>query len=296
MKYSSGVRSYFRSPGAIALYALWAVAVGVLLLCDRSAAYSALGIGGFVALIVVLGRWTLPPGDDDPPGDILRQEGSPVQLALRGLVLALTFAWVCVVGLSLTGALQPISVLVNAAMSVHLGLPRGVLSLMVVSTAVVVPMLLLFLLGARPRQLGLVWSSGGNLRLLLWLALPIAMWIWRLATGHISVLGVIAVLVENFMLNGLPEEFVFRGALLSFFRRYVTSDWAMLAMSVLFALFHYGFTFGEEHGRVVLIVANVIGENLPLGLLFGLMALRSRSIAMGTIVHFSIDATRAMYR
>ena len=75
-----------------------------------------------------------------------------------------------------------------------------------------------------------------------------------------------------------------------------TTDWAFLIQAVLFSLTHYGVSIGEEHGRAALVVANVLAENIPIALLFGLMALRSRSIAMGTIVHFSFDAMRAAMR
>jgi membrane protease YdiL (CAAX protease family) len=103
------------------------------------------------------------------------------------------------------------------------------------------------------------------------------------------------ILLENFMLNGLPEEFFFRGTILSYARCFLSTDWALFLQAMLFALAHYAVTINEEHGRPLLIVANIVGENAPMGLLFALMTLRSRSIAMSTIVHFSIDATTKMF-
>ncbi len=285
----------FKAPGTIALLCVWLLAVVVLLIGDRPTAYLAIGIGAAIALLVAAGRWTLPAGNDDPDG-VLRQEGTPTQLALRGLVAAGLVIWIALIGLSFQVDVPLVRELRNWSDSVPTGLPRGGLSLFVTGTCVVIPWCALLALGARPSQLGLRWRWGGYLRLLLWIAVPLGIMAWRVATGHISIVGLLLLLLENFMLNGFPEEFVFRGVVLSFCRRYVTTDWAILIQSVVFSLFHYGVTIGEEHGRALLIIANVIATNAPFGYIFALMALRSRSIAMGTIVHFMSDAMSAVMR
>ncbi len=281
--------------GTIALYCVWLLSVAILLAGDRQNGYAALGIGAIVALLVATDRWTLPSGSNDPEG-ALRQEGTAAQLAFRGVVAIGLVAWMMSMGLALAVHVPIVSDLQRWASSVNTGLPRGGLSLWVTGTCVLVPLSLLLALGARPAQLGLRWSSGGDLRLLLWIAAPIGIMIWRVTAGYLSVAGLLALLAENFMLNGLPEEFVFRGVLLSYCRRILTTDWAFLIQAVLFSLLHYGVTIGEEHGRVALIVANVIATNVPFAFLFGLMALRSRSIAMGSIVHFMLDSVRAATR
>jgi len=283
------------APGTIALLCIWFLAVVVLLFGDRPTAYLAVGIGAATALLVAAGRWTLPAGNDDPDA-VLRQEGTPTQLALRGIVAAGVVVWIVLIGLSFQVNVPLVSELRTWSNSVSTGLPRGGLSLFLTGTCVVIPSILLFALGARPAQLGLRWRSGGYLRLLLWIVIPLGIMAWRVATGHISIVGLLLLLLENLMLNGLPEEFVFRGVVLSYCRRYITTDWAMLIQSVLFSLLHYGVTIGEEHGRTLLVIANAIAENVPFAYIFGLMALRSRSIAMGTIVHFMSDSMTAAMR
>jgi len=262
---------------------------------DRPTAYLAIEIGAAIALLVAAGRWTLPPGSDDPDG-VLRQQGMPTKLALRGIVAAGLVVWMPLIGLTFHVHVPGVSELERWADSASTGLPRGGLSLFVTGTCVVIPLCLLLALGARPAQLGLRWRSGGNVRLLLWIAVPIVIMIWRVATDHISIVGLVLLLLENLMLNGLPEEFVYRGVVLSYCRRYLTTDWAFLIQGVLFSSLHYGVTIGEEHDRALLIVANVIATNVPFACIFGLMALRSRSIAMGTIVHFMSDAMSAVMR
>ena len=52
---------------------------------------------------------------------------------------------------------------------------------------------------------------------------------------------------------------------------------------------HYGGTIHEEHGSIPLIIANVIAENVPIAIALGIMALRSRSLVLPTVVHISLD-------
>jgi hypothetical protein len=184
------------------------------------------------------------------------------------VVIIGAFVWFAAIGRSLTGGFPAVGAVVRWAYSVPTGLPGGAFSLLVLGTVALLPALILFALATHRRELGLEWHSGGYVRLALWLALPIAAWIWRAWSGHIGTVALI----------------------------FVSTDWAMLGMSALFSLLHYGITVPEEHGRVVAVVANAIAENVPIAWLFGLIALRSRSIAMGTVVHAAFDATRALYR
>jgi membrane protease YdiL (CAAX protease family) len=282
-------------PGMKALYAVWVASVLVLLTGDRSTAYLALGIGGFVALLVALGKWALPAGNDEP-ADALKQEGTRGSLAARGVVLAIAVAWTVLLGLSFNIRVPYVTAFFFAALRMHTGLPRGGWGPALTLTLAVIPGLMLLALGARPRQLGLVWKSGGRLRLSLWIAIPFGLALWRVLTGHLSPWRLVLVLLENVMLNGFPEEFLFRGALLTYFRAFLATDWAFFLQAVLFSLVHYGITIPEEHGKVFLILANVLAENIPVAMIFGLMALRSRSLAMGVTVHFAFDSIRNILR
>jgi membrane protease YdiL (CAAX protease family) len=283
----------FWSRGIIALSAAWLISTVILAVGDRQACIIALASGFLTLTVVALGKWTLPPGNDDPEND-LRQSGTTTQLALRGIVIAAVYVWFCFLGAFLTGHIPALAAAMYAAYTAHTGLPRGLVSPLVTGTVVVLPLIVLLSLGASLRQLGMRWSSGGPIRLALWIAIPVAIWIWRLA-GGLGFGAFLVILLENFMLNGLPEEFLFRGTILSYARCFLSTDWALFIQAMLFALAHYAVTINEEHGRPLLILANIVGQNAPMGLLFALMTLRSRSIAMSTIVHFSIDATTKMF-
>lgn len=272
-----------------ALYSLWFAAVIVLLFQDRNIGYAAIGVGGFSAFLVLLGKWVLPHGDDEP-ADALKQHGSRISLAIRGFILLAALAWSFLLGAALSMELPYLTELLRKLATWDIGFPRGGLGPFVTLTMALVPALLLIVAGAKLRDLGLAWKSGGPLRLLLWIAGPIAVGLWRLFTGYLSFWSLILIFLENALLNGLPEEFLFRGAILSYFRGFVATHWAFLVQAVLFSLVHVGITIPGEHGSGLLTVANVLALNLPIAVLFGLMALRSRSIAMGATIHFAMDA------
>jgi membrane protease YdiL (CAAX protease family) len=278
-------------PGMKALYGLWFAAVIVLLIGDRNMAYIAIGAGLIFALIIVLGKWTLPPGDDEPK-DELRQQGSRASLTARGVVLVVAIAWFFLLGTSLAINVPHLTDFMHRVIALNIGLPRGGLAPFITLTLAVIPALLLLALGATRQQLGLLWTFGGPTRLVLWVVIPLAIGLWRVVTRRVTSWELILMVVENVMLNGFPEEFLFRGAVLSYLRGLLSTDWAFFFQALLFAFVHIGLTIPEEHANALLILANVLGLNIPFAVLFGLMALRSRSIAMGATIHFSLDAMR----
>lgn len=283
--------SLISQPGMKVLYSLWFAAVIILLFQDRNIGYVAIGVGGFSAFLVLLGKWVLPHGDDEPV-DALKQHGSGISLAVRAFILLAALAWSFLLGVAFSMELPYLTELMRKLTTWRIGLPRGGMGPFLTLTIVLIPALLLIIAGAKPRDLGLAWKSGGQMRLLFWIAGPIAVGLWRLSTGHLSFWSLILVFLENALLNGLPEEFLFRGAILSYFRAFVATHWAFLIQAVLFSLVHVGITIPGEHGSGLLTIANVLALNLPLAVLFGLMALRSRSIAMGATIHFAMDAMR----
>lgn len=286
---------FFRQRGMVALVALWTVATLVLLCSDRASAVVGVSIGAFVGAVVLLGHWLLPRGADDPPG-VFRQTASRENITIRSGVVAVAYAAACLLPLGLTGV-QPWRHLLAFLTALHTGLPRGALAPYVTATFVVIPALLLGLLGARFRDFGIARARPGTWKYVLgWTFVPLVVCVVSVLSGRLSLLGVIAVLVENVLLNGLPEEFLFRGVVLSLGRRLVPTDWAFFGQAVLFSLFHYGITIGQEHGHALLACANVISENVPVAVLFGVMALRSRSLALPIALHFAFDAMRTLVR
>jgi hypothetical protein len=85
----------------------------------------------------------------------------------------------------------------------------------------VIPFLLLLLLGARPRELGFRKGNKAGRVSLLWLALPLVVWVGLLVTGNLAPQALVRRIISNTFQNGFFEEFLFRGALqtrLAYFR------------------------------------------------------------------------------
>jgi hypothetical protein len=77
----------------------------------------------------------------------------------------------------------------------------------------VIPFLLLLLLGARPRELGFRKGNKAGRVSLLWLALPLVVWVGLLVTGNLAPQALVRRIISNTFQNGFFEEFLFRGAL-----------------------------------------------------------------------------------
>ena len=158
---------------------------------------------------------------------------------------------------------------------------------------VVIPGLLLFALGAKPMELGLTaWRKGGWYALLGACVIPAIFVVIWCSKGHASI-GLLAfMLVRNFLSNGFSEEFLFRGMVMSHLRAFFTKDWGVVLQALLFGLFHLGGTIGEQHGNVLMALANVIALNAPVGFFLGLIALRARSVALPGLIHMTLDTMK----
>jgi membrane protease YdiL (CAAX protease family) len=174
---------------------------------------------------------------------------------------------------------------------VHLGHDSAVPNFVVYA---LVPGLLLFALGAKPIELGLMpWRKGGSLALLGALVLPaVFTGVWFLK-GNASVGLLLFFFVRNFLSNGFSEEFLMRGMLFSHLRAFMSKEWGLVTQALLFGLFH--FDAGERHGWA-LEGAAVIAMNAPIGYFLGLMALRARSVVFTGLIHATMDMMGEMTR
>jgi membrane protease YdiL (CAAX protease family) len=160
-------------------------------------------------------------------------------------------------------------------------------------TLALIPGVLLFALGTRPKELGLCPPVKGTFAgTLACLFLPIGFIVWAFVSKGLTLTRLFFLLVHNLLSNGFSEEFFARGMILSQLRALMTSEWALVLQGLVFALIHYGSTIHDEHGNVIRILAYVIALNFPMGLALGFMALRSRSLVMPTIVHISLDTMK----
>jgi len=97
--------------------------------------------------------------------------------------------------------------------------------------------------------------------------------------GNLSVkpVGLVLLAVPLAAINGFCEEVFWRGLFVREFPRSVV--WAVVVPSVFFALFHFGPSLGNP-GRLVFVLST-----LPLGIVFGTTAFRTRSALWTAAAH-----------
>ncbi len=152
------------------------------------------------------------------------------------------------------------------------------------------PGTLLLALGTRRQELGLTRSAPHTWRAALpCLALPAMFVAVALYRGTLSAGFLATLVVRNFFSNGFSEEFLIHGMALSHLRACLRTPWALVAQALVFSLLHYGAAGRQEHGNAIMIVAQVIAENFPTAFAMGLIALRTRSLALPTMLRISFD-------
>jgi membrane protease YdiL (CAAX protease family) len=252
--------------------------------------------------VLIIFRWTRghPTMATDPA---MEAQGPPRRrdLALAGLLLVLTSAyslWFWAGGLPVVALDGMREALLAAGWERRVAAAAA--NAAVNTLGMLAPALLLTRLlgrrlgqvGARPRGLGLAAA-------LVAVGIAVAGLI-RLATGHYSTplfagltglplaLGLYAVQI---LINALPEEFIFRGVLLSRLLPWLRHPHhALVLTSVLFVAAHLPSVLARPHDLpawLIALGALVSPGPQPTGLVWGYLAYRTRSIWPGILWHAS---------
>ncbi len=151
---------------------------------------------------------------------------------------------------------------------------------------VVLPLIVLLLLGARPRELGFGKGHRVGRVILLWAAIPVGTLAVAIATGQLSVERVANRLVSNGMQNGFWEEFLFRGALQTRLRLLLTPEWAIVIQALVFGAWHLGLGYANTgHSGFLPALASTIVHQAAIGLAFGIVFERTRNLLAPTVAH-----------
>jgi membrane protease YdiL (CAAX protease family) len=149
----------------------------------------------------------------------------------------------------------------------------------------VLPLAALLLTGARLPELGFGRGHRVGRVLLLWCALPLALFAVALLAGQVTPARLGARFVSNFMQNGLWEEFLFRGALQTRLRRLWTPGWALVV-----GAWHLGLGFTNTgHEGWLPALASVIVHQAVVGLAFGVIFERTRNLLAPSVVHIVVN-------
>jgi membrane protease YdiL (CAAX protease family) len=155
----------------------------------------------------------------------------------------------------------------------------------------VLPLVFLLLLGARPAELGLgrghrVWRVT-----LLWSSVPLLVIAFGLVAGW-STLGLVLLrLLSNTLNNGFFEEFLFRGALQTRLRHFLSPSWALLIQALIFGAWHLGLGYSNTGGESLLTaLASTMVSQAVLGVGFGYIFERTRNLVASSIVHILLNS------
>lgn len=157
-------------------------------------------------------------------------------------------------------------------------------------TYALLPLLLLLLLGVRPRDLGLVRGHRTGRVILLWAAIPAVFLAVAVVTGQLTVPRLLNRLVSNTMQNGPWEEFLLRGALQTRLRALLSPAWAVVIQALVFGAWHVGLGYSTTDGAGLLpALAISIVQQGTIGLAFGIVFERTRSLIAPSVVHILVN-------
>ena len=148
-----------------------------------------------------------------------------------------------------------------------------------------IPFILLLLLGARLPDLGLgrghrVWRV-----VALWAGIPVIFFIINILNGSTTLIQLVHMFMGNLLQNGFSEEFLFRGALQTRLKQWMSSDWALVIQALAFAVWHLGADTQFMGGDVLQGFALGIASHSMMGLAMGIIFQRTRNLIAPSIVH-----------
>ncbi|GAB4437626.1 MAG: hypothetical protein OHK0015_30520 [Chloroflexi bacterium OHK40] len=154
----------------------------------------------------------------------------------------------------------------------------------------VVPLVALLLLGARPAELGLGrgWRVGRVC--LVWLALPVVIWLALLAFGALSLQTLIRRLLGNALQNGFFEEFLLRGALQTRLERLLAPADALVFQALAFGLWHIVANTRMMDGDLLAGLAVCVASQAVSGLCLGLVFRRTGNLVAPSVAHVAMNA------
>lgn len=285
------------SPAAGILGCLWALALLVLFALGpeaRTEAWQDLVIP--IVLVGLLGvtHWLgRAPAEDFPPPDEPRSRVC-VQLVVIGAVILLTaFQYL------LRGGIPVWSTLAGAFSRIGSHTPAGSLGAVNFGQYALLPGIAVILLGAQVRQLGLRRFESSTLRVALaWLLLPLlalAYATYLVARMHKAAWFILSLFVQNFFLNGISEEFLWRGLLMTRLRKFLRDDWANFVQAILFGAWHFRYDYASAHAHLTYAVSAMIASQMVFGYVMGCLLLKTKNLAIPAIFHATFDTVGSVF-
>jgi len=152
-----------------------------------------------------------------------------------------------------------------------------------------IPFILLLLFGARISELGFgkgyrVWQV-----VALWVSIPIIFFVINILNGSTTPIQLARMFFGNLLRNGFSEEFLFRGALQTRLKQWMSSDWALVTQALAFAVWHLGADTQFMGGDILQGLALGIASHSIMGLALGIIFQRTRNLIAPSIVHVATN-------
>jgi membrane protease YdiL (CAAX protease family) len=150
----------------------------------------------------------------------------------------------------------------------------------------ILPLPLLLLLRARITRLGLCRGHRTFFVVALWCFIPIGFLMYMLASGSLTLKTIVRRFFMHLFQNGFGEEFLFRGALQTRLKTFLTPSWSIVIQALLFGLWHFSANFGYKGtNSTPAVIAFCILLQATAGLAFGIIFHRTRNLVACTLVH-----------
>ncbi|WP_411733790.1 lysostaphin resistance A-like protein [Paeniglutamicibacter sp.] len=158
-------------------------------------------------------------------------------------------------------------------------------------TYVLIPLVVLLLASARLPALGFVKGHRVGRALLICCALPVIWLAFTLIIGQQTIVRLLGGFISDFMQNGFLEEFLFRGLLQTRLRLLAGAGWALVLQALMFGVWHLGSGFANTgHAGLLPAIAITIVQQGLLGLSFGILFERTRSLLVPSVVHIAVNS------
>ncbi len=149
----------------------------------------------------------------------------------------------------------------------------------------------LLMLGIKPRDLGFgEFRAKSLLVAIVWLFAPIVHFTAAVASGQMSLAFMGLLCGANFLQNGFPEEFFYRGVVMGRLRVAFSTDAALVLQALLFGFMHVGLALHLSGGHVLQAIAAMIALYSIFGLGMGYLTLRTGNIGIAVLVHLFSDS------
>ncbi len=191
------------------------------------------------------------------------------------------------------------STLTNILSQVGKHTPAGALGAVNFGHYALFPGALVLMLGARLGQIGLGRFAPSSLRMAVaWLSLPVAALgyaAYVVMRMHKSAWFILSLFTQNFFQNGISEEFLWRGLLLTRMRKFIRDDWANLVQAVMFGAWHFHYDYKATHGHLAYTISAMVASQLVFGYAMGWLLLKARNLAIPALFHAAFDTLGSVY-